>query len=66
MRQMAKTKKYCGGYLLEHSTGRVIIEKAGSEWIVGELCTGDIFATTKTKKEAVDWVVGTFGLGEEK
>ena len=63
---MAKTKKYCGGYLLEHATGKAMIEKKGVEWIVNELCTGEIFVTTKTKKQAVDWVIGTFGLGKEK
>lgn len=63
---MSKTKKYCGGYLLEHATGSVMIEKSGSDWIVNELCTGEIFATTKTKKQAVNWVIGTFGLSEEK
>lgn len=61
---MGVTIKYCGGYLLEHGSGTAFIEKAGKNWLVTELCTGDLFTTTKTKKAAIDWVIGTFGIRE--
>jgi hypothetical protein len=59
---MVKTKKFPGGYLLIHNSGHAFIEKAGKNWIVTEFCTGEIFTTTKTKKAAIDWIIGTFGI----
>ena len=61
---MSITIKTCGGYLLQHNTGQAFIEKAGKNWIVTEFCTGELFTTTKTKKAAIDWVIGTFGINE--
>jgi|TARA_R110000787_G_scaffold91718_1_gene193209 hypothetical protein len=51
-----------GSYSFHHNSGRCGIELTDNgEWIVSEECTGQIQATLKTKKAAVDYIVGTFG-----
>ncbi len=61
---MAITRKVSSGYIMQHNTGSAWIYKSGSKWIVCEECTGELFATVKTKKKAINWVIDTFGISE--
>ena len=61
---MAYTKKVPNGYTMAHNTGSVWIRKSGKNWVVCEECTGELFATVKTKKKAIDFVIDIFGISD--
>ena len=51
-----------GSYSFHHNSGRCGIDQiANGSWIVAEECTGQIQATLRTKKAAVDYIVGVIG-----
>ncbi len=49
---------------MQHNSGSAWIYKSGSNWVVCEECTGELFATVKTKKKAINWVIDIFGISE--
>ncbi len=55
-----------GSYSFHHNSGRCGIDLiANGKWVVAEECTGQVQATLRTKKAAIDYIIGTFGCDEE-
>ena len=58
------TRRLCAGfYIVNHSAGSCTVEfNKNNLWDVKEECTGELFATKKTKKRAMNFIADNFGM----
>ena len=60
-------KLFAGCYIVNHNTGSCVIELNDNKlWEVREECTGQLFATERTKKRAMNQVIDRFGMGDHR
>jgi hypothetical protein len=63
---LGKVYKYNWGceYFVEHNCGRSCIKKQGSYWVARGEVEGEIQYSGKTRKDVVNWLIGTYGIWE--
>jgi|TARA_R110000803_G_scaffold24827_1_gene59624 hypothetical protein len=56
-------KLFAGYYIVNHSSGACTVTlNSDSLWDVKEECTGELFATERTKKRAMNFIIDQFEM----
>jgi len=54
---------FSGYYIVNHNSGSCTVQiNSNKLWEVREECTGELFATEKTKKRAMNHIIDQFGM----